>query len=49
MYGGLPLYERPQDRNLGGTTGAPAKEREAAVLLSDKARLVDGVLTIIDD
>jgi hypothetical protein len=48
MYGGLPLYERPQDRNLGGT-GAPAKEREAAVLLSDKARLVDGVLTIIDD
>ena len=48
MYGGLPLYERPQDRNLGGT-GAPAKEREAAVLLSDKARLVDGVLTIIDN
>ena len=43
MYGGAPLFERPTDRNLGGA-GNAVKEREAAVLLDDDARLVDGVL-----
>ncbi|AGF73303.1 type I polyketide synthase [Corynebacterium halotolerans] len=43
MHGQAPLYERPVDRNLGGT-GDVVKEREAAVLLDDDARLVDGVL-----
>ncbi|WP_047241484.1 type I polyketide synthase [Corynebacterium epidermidicanis] len=43
MHGGGALYEKPVDRNLGGT-GSEAKEREAAVLLSENARLIDGVL-----
>ncbi len=43
MHGGSALFERPADRNLGGT-GDAVKEREAAVLLDDDARLVDGVL-----
>lgn len=43
MHGGAALYERPVDRNLGGT-GKVAKEREAAILLDDSARLIDGVL-----
>ncbi|HHU67795.1 hypothetical protein, partial [Corynebacterium sp.] len=43
MYGGAALYERPTDRNLGGT-GDAVKKREAAILLDDDARLVDGVL-----
>ncbi|WP_460490470.1 hypothetical protein, partial [Corynebacterium nasicanis] len=43
MYGGAPLYERPADRNLGGT-GDAVKPREAAILLDHDARLVDGVL-----
>lgn len=43
-----PLYQRPQDRNLGGT-GDAAKEREAVALLDDRARLVDGVLTIPEE
>jgi len=43
MYGGDPLFERPADRNLGGT-GDAFKEREAAVLLDHDARLVDGIL-----
>lgn len=47
MHGGAPLFERPQDRNLGGT-GKQAKEREVAVLLSNNARLIDGVLTIVE-
>ncbi|QTH59387.1 DUF1729 domain-containing protein [Corynebacterium hindlerae] len=43
MHGGAALYEKPVDRNLGGT-GAAAKEREAAMLLSESARLIDGVM-----
>ncbi|MEJ5928663.1 fatty acid synthase subunit beta domain-containing protein [Corynebacterium sp. H128] len=43
MHGGAALYEKPVDRNLGGT-GAVAKEREAAMLLSESARLIDGVM-----
>ena len=43
MRGGAVLYERPVDRNLGGT-GDAVKEREAAVLLDDAARLRDGIL-----
>lgn len=43
MHGGSALYEKPVDRNLGGT-GAAAKEREAAMLLSENARLIDGVM-----
>ncbi|WP_034651520.1 type I polyketide synthase [Corynebacterium vitaeruminis] len=43
MHGGAALFERPVDRNLGAT-GNAAKEREAAVLLDENARLVDGVL-----
>ncbi|AKK06780.1 3-oxoacyl-(acyl-carrier protein) reductase [Corynebacterium mustelae] len=46
MHGGKPLFERPVDRNLGAT-GDAAKEREAAILLSDNVRLVDGVLTVV--
>ncbi|MBZ8178232.1 DUF1729 domain-containing protein [Corynebacterium sp. 3HC-13] len=42
MYGAT-LYRRPVDRNLG-VSGDAAKEREAAVLLDEQARLVDGVL-----
>lgn len=38
ISGGAALYERPVDRNLGGT-GDGVKEREAAVLLDDSARL----------
>ena len=45
MHGGAALYERPVDRNLGGT-GDAAKEREAAALLDSGARLVDGVLRV---
>ena len=41
MYGGPVLYSRPADRNLGADD---VDERETAVLLSDDARLVDGVL-----
>ena len=43
ILGREALYERPVERNLGGG-GAAAKEREAAVLLDERARLVDGVL-----
>ncbi|WP_394282283.1 fatty acid synthase subunit beta domain-containing protein [Corynebacterium sp.] len=42
IHGGEALYERPADRNLGGG----GKELEAAVLLDDTARLIDGVLTL---
>lgn len=42
MRGGEALYQRLHERNLGGGHGV--KEREAAVLLDDSARLVDGVL-----
>ena len=45
MHGGPALFERPVDRNLGAT-GAAAKKREIAVLLSDEARLIDGVLQV---
>ena len=45
MHGGAALYERPVDRNLGGT-GDAAKEREAAALLDSGARLIDGVLRV---
>nr|WP_205908495.1 type I polyketide synthase [Corynebacterium ammoniagenes] len=43
ISGGPALYERPVDRNLGGT-GDVVKEREAAVLLDDAARLRGAVL-----
>lgn len=43
MIGKVSLYERPVDRNLG-TAGEAIKEREAAVLLDDDARLRDGIL-----
>ncbi|MDU0479793.1 DUF1729 domain-containing protein [Staphylococcus chromogenes] len=43
MHGGASLYQKPVDRNLGGA-GAEAKEREAAMLLSESARLIDGVM-----
>ena len=45
IYGGEALYERPRERNLadGGRFGSPAA-LEKAVLLSDGARLIDGVL-----
>lgn len=43
ISGGAALYERPVDRNLGGT-GDAVKEREAAVLLDDNARLRGNVL-----
>ena len=45
MRGGAALYERPVDRNLGGT-GDAVKEREARVLLDDSARLQGGVLSL---
>lgn len=48
MHGVNALYQRPQDRNLGGT-GDAAKEREAAALLDDRARLINGILTIPED
>ncbi|WP_275426201.1 beta-ketoacyl synthase N-terminal-like domain-containing protein, partial [Nocardia arizonensis] len=38
MYGGDPLYTRPADRRLGDDQDA-VREREAAVLLSEDARL----------
>ncbi|MEO5305363.1 DUF1729 domain-containing protein [Corynebacterium sp. c25Ua_47] len=44
MRGGAALYERPTNRNLGPGTAAEVTEREAAVLLSDSARLRDGIL-----
>ena len=45
IYGGEALYERPRERNLadGGSFGSPTA-LEKAVLLSDGARLVEGVL-----
>ncbi|NON71123.1 DUF1729 domain-containing protein [Corynebacterium ulcerans] len=43
MMGRAALYERPVERNLG-SSGDAGKEREAAVLLSDSARLIDGIL-----
>lgn len=45
IYGGEVLYERPRERRLGdgGAFGSPAA-LEKAVLLSDGARLIDGVL-----
>ncbi|WP_342661850.1 fatty acid synthase subunit beta domain-containing protein [Corynebacterium caspium] len=45
MYGGAPLYTRPAHRNLGNGSPAEIKEREAAVLLDPKARLIDGILS----
>ncbi|PFG28120.1 fatty-acid synthase II [Corynebacterium renale] len=42
MHGGHDLYQRPLERNLGAGPGR--KEREAAVLLSESSRLVDGKL-----
>ena len=47
-HGGDALYERPADRNLGGT-GDAVKPREAAILLDHDARLVDGVLRTGDE
>jgi len=47
MHGGTALFQRPVDRNLGAT-GAAAKKREKAILLSEAARLVDGVLTVVE-
>ena len=44
MRGGSALYQRPVDRNLGGGPAAEVKEREAAVLLSEDARMRHGVL-----
>ncbi|AIG12530.1 [Acyl-carrier-protein] acetyl transferase of FASI / Enoyl-[acyl-carrier-protein] reductase of FASI / 3-hydroxypalmitoyl-[acyl-carrier-protein] dehydratase of FASI / [Acyl-carrier-protein] malonyl transferase of FASI / [Acyl-carrier-protein] palmitoyl transferase of FASI / Acyl carrier protein of FASI / 3-oxoacyl-[acyl-carrier-protein] reductase of FASI / 3-oxoacyl-[acyl-carrier-protein] synthase of FASI [Corynebacterium pseudotuberculosis] len=43
--GRTALYERPVERNLG-SSGDAGKEREAAVLLNDSARLVDGILVL---
>lgn len=48
MHGGAALFERPADRNLGGT-GDSVKELEAAVLLDASARLQDGILTVGGD
>lgn len=48
MIGQTALYERPVDRNLGGS-GDTVKNREAAVLLDDDARLEDGVLRTGDE
>lgn len=42
MMGKAALYQRPVDRNLGDG----GKELEAAVLLNDSARLVDGVYVV---
>lgn len=44
MRGGTALYERPVNRNLGSVPATGVSEREAAVLLSDSARLRDGML-----
>lgn len=44
MRGGPALYERPVNRNLGTGTAAEVAEREAAVLLSESARLRGGTL-----
>ena len=44
MRGGPALYQRPAERNLGGGDPAAVTEREAAVLLSESARLCGGVL-----
>ena len=44
MRGGPALYQRPAERNLGGGDPAAVTEREAAVLLSESARLRGGVL-----
>lgn len=44
MRGGPALYERPVNRNLGAGTAAEVAEREAAVLLSESARLRGGAL-----
>lgn len=44
MRGGPALYERPVSRNLGAGTAAEVAEREAAVLLSESARLRGGTL-----
>ncbi|MCQ9370865.1 DUF1729 domain-containing protein [Corynebacterium sp. 35RC1] len=43
MYGTRELYQRPVERNLGTASN---KELEAAVLLHESARLVDGVLVV---
>ncbi|WP_084559804.1 type I polyketide synthase [Corynebacterium phocae] len=43
MRGGPALYQRPADRNLGGS-GDAVKEREAAVLLDPDSRLAGGRL-----
>ncbi|WJZ03491.1 type I polyketide synthase [Corynebacterium freiburgense] len=48
MHGNGELFERPVDRNLGGS-GNKAKEREAAILLDAGARLIDGVLRTSDE
>lgn len=44
MRGGPALYERPVNRNLGAGTAAEVAQREAAVLLSESARLRGGTL-----
>ena len=44
MRGGAALYERPVNRNLGSGPATEVTEREAAVLLSESARLRDGIL-----
>ncbi|MDN5706265.1 type I polyketide synthase [Corynebacterium casei] len=43
ISGGAALYERPVDRNLGGS-GDAVKEREAAILLDHDARLRGNLL-----
>lgn len=48
MHGIGTLFERPVDRNLGGS-GNAAKEREAAILLDAGARLIEGVLRTSDE
>ena len=44
MRGGPALYERPVKRNLGAGTADEVAEREAATLLSESARLRNGML-----
>ncbi|WP_083313772.1 type I polyketide synthase [Corynebacterium sp. HMSC066C02] len=44
MRGGPSLYERPVKRNLGAGTADEVAEREAATLLSESARLRNGIL-----
>ncbi|AZA11986.1 type I polyketide synthase [Corynebacterium gerontici] len=44
MHHAASLYERPKDRNLGEGGAKVQKEREAAILLDDGARLINGVL-----